>query len=143
MKRLLFLLLLSLATACSRNTGDEACLSKNLSPRKQKHRIALLQKKLENAEKAFEKVKDETESLRYQIQNAELALIRRQVEDYEHQLSKLGDHPVAYSNLFVNEREALHRIIQSGPSPASYEAQAVLDQILRFITTISDEDRGS
>lgn len=131
-------LLLCLLTACSREQPETPSLSKTLSPTKQKQKIALLKKKLENAEREREKVQGEVEFLRHQMESAELDLIRRQVSDSERKFRNdpqllQGDR----SALFLQEREILHKIIQGGPSSAAFEAQAVLDQILRLITNIS------
>lgn len=150
MRRVVVPFLLLISMACSRQAPEESYHAKSLSPKKQKQRIASLQKKLESAEKEQVKIHEEVEWLRHQMQSAELALIRRKVEDYEDRLRELEKDPIAYSRflqlesaaLFLSEREILHQMIQAGPSPSSFEAEAVLDQILRFITNLSDEDRG-
>lgn len=126
MKRLLALLLL---TSCM-TTPDQPIIQ-TISPKKQKQKIAHLQKKLQIAEKEQKKVQSEVESLISEIDEVQLSLIRRQLDDYEKKSTKS-------LNLFLEEREALYRMIQAGPSPASLEAQAELDRILRLITELSD-----
>lgn len=134
MKKLLFLLLL---TACTHHTSIDSFVASNV-PRRQKQKITALQRKLENAEKQQEKIDLEVEELREDLRQAELALIRKVVENCEDRLDRFRGDPEEISALFLNERETLHRMIQSGPSPASFEAQLVLDQILRIITNVSE-----
>jgi hypothetical protein len=118
-----------------------------LSPTKQKQKIAFLQKKLELAEREQKKVEEDIEFLQEEMKQAELALVRRIVFETEEKLRKFEENPSnrwkftenEISNLFLDEREILHRMIQAGPTPASLEAQGVLDQILRMITSLSDE----
>jgi hypothetical protein len=117
-----------------------------LSPTKQKQKIAFLQKKIDRAEKEQKKIEETIELLQEEMQQAELILVRRMVLETEEKLrkfeedstnrSKYTDHEI--SNLFLEEREVLYRMIQSEPTPASFEAQAVLDQILGLITTLAD-----
>jgi hypothetical protein len=140
----LIYLVLILASACA--LRDEVYLSKGLSPRKQKQKIVSLQKKLEVAEKESAKVQEEVQLLRDEMRAAQITLIRRQAEELEEQLHKWELDPTAAakrlqiesSTLFLQEREILHNMIQSGPSPTSFEAQVVLDQILRLITNLGD-----
>lgn len=143
MKYLLCLLLTSCA-APSLVTDDTI----TLSPAKQRQRIAYLQKKLELAEREQTKAQEETEALQTELARAQLALIRRQVEGFENQLRSWQADPQKYykilqiepSVLFLKERETLHALIQSGPSPASSEAQVTLDRILRMITELGDHE---
>ena len=117
-------------------SSQELAVVQRASPKKQKQKIAVLQKKLELAEKEQQKVQSEVDQLISAIAEARLSLIRRHVDDYE----KKGEKP---PNLFLEEREALYRMIQSGPSPSALEAQVELDRILRLITELSDaEKRG-
>lgn len=118
-----------------------------LSPTKQKQKIAFLQKKLERAERDQKKAEEEVEFLNEEMKQAELALVRRIVYETEEKLRKFEENPSnrykftenEVSNLFLDEREILYRMIQGDPTPASIEAQGVLDQILRMITNLSDE----
>ncbi len=119
-----------LLTSCF--TTNEFTVAQGPNPKKQKQKIAYLQKKLESAEKEQKKVQSEVERLAAEIDAAEIALIRRQVDEYE----KRGDRSL---NLFLEEREALYRMIQSGPSPTAFEAQVELDRILRVITDASEQ----
>ena len=116
-----------------------------LSPTKQKQKIAFLQKKLELAEKQQQKIEEEIGFLQEEMKKAELALVRRIVFETEEKLRKFEENPSnrsrEVSNLFLEERQILHRIIQDGPTTASFEAQGVLDQILQMITNLSDEPR--
>ncbi len=126
MKLSFFVLLL--LTACF--STNESALVQSLSPKKQKQKIAFLQKKLQSVEKERNKVQSEVEKLASEIDAAQISLIRRQVDDYE---NKSGSG----LNLFLAEREALYRMIQTGPSPMAFEAQVELDRILRVITDAS------
>lgn len=119
--------------SCS--TSDEFVLTQGPNPKKQRQKIAYLQKKLESAEKEQKKVQSEVEKLASEIDAAQIALIRRQVDDYESQESR-------DVHLFLEEREALYRMIQTGPSPTAFEAQVELDRILRVITDASQGTSG-
>ena len=105
------------------------------SVKKQRQKIAVLQKKRESAEIEEKKVRSEVEKLGLEIDGVQLALIRRQLDDYE----KKKEKP---THLFLDEREALYRMIQTGPSPAALEAQVELDRILRVITELGDEGKN-
>lgn len=133
MKLFFFLLLLS---GCFNTIKlQDAAVAQTLSPKRQKQKIASLQKKLEAAEREQRAAQSEVEKLALEIEEAQIALIRRQVDDYE---KKAG----LASDLFLEEREALYQIIRSGPGPASFEAQVELDRILRLITERSDESKS-
>lgn len=134
MKIIVFLLLL---TGCFDSLKlQDPFISQSLSPKKQKQKIAVLQKKLEAAEKEHRDAQTEVEKLASEIEEAQLALIRRQVDDYERKNERS-------SALFLDEREALYQIIQTGPGPASFQAQIELDRILRLITERSDDGKNS
>lgn len=113
---------------------------------KQQQKVTVLQKKLEAAELEQKKAEEEVERLLKEVSDAQLALIRKRVDSYEQQIQKLQTDPQKYaqllqlesSTLFLKEREMLHQMIQTGPSPSAFEAQVVLDRILRMITEISD-----
>jgi hypothetical protein len=112
-------------------TVGEQMVVQGPSAKKHKQRILVLQKKLEGAEKEHKKIQSDIETLQQEIQEAELALIRKQLDDYE----KKG---LLSKNLFNEERESLYRMIEKGPSASSFEAQIELDRILRIITDHSD-----
>jgi len=114
-------------------SGNEQFVVQGLSAKKQRQKIALLQKKVELAEKEQRKVCNEVEELREEMNRARLALIHKQVDDYENK----GGAP----NLFLDERELLYRMIQEGPSPSAFTAQVELDRILRIITEFSDDQK--
>jgi hypothetical protein len=103
-----------------------------MSAKKQKQKIATLQKRLETAEEEQRVAQSEIEKLAMEIEEAQVALIRRQIDDYERKAEK-------QSPLFLEEREALYQIIRSGPGPAAFQAQSELNRILRLITERSDE----
>ncbi len=132
MKSIYLLVLLFLSCCFS---SHEQFVVQNISPKKQKQKIANLQKKLQIAEKEQKKLESDVERLAREIDEAQIALIRRQLDDYEMRNDKI-------SKLFVEEREALYRMIQSGPSPSAFEAQVELDRILRMITELSDEEKN-
>jgi len=135
-----------LISGCTLPPSDSELFVK-LSSTKQKQKIALLQKKIDRAEKEQKKIEETVEHLREEMENAELILVRRMVFDMEEKLRKFEEDPAnrfkyteqEIANLFLKEREILYRMIHADPTPASFEAQAVLDQILRLITTLSDE----
>lgn len=140
--------LLLFLTACfAASTDDIQEPLYTLSPTKQKQRIGWLEKKLEIAEREKKKAEDEVERLSAEIHQAQLALIRKQLDDYEKQIGDLHANPQKYphllqvemASLFIQEREALHQIIQDGPSPSAFEAQVELDRILRMITELSEK----
>lgn len=128
-----YYLALLLLSSCF--TGNEHLIVQSITPKKQKQKIAFLQKKLEQAHKEQKKIEEEVATLSDEIDQARLALIRRQVDEQERSGKK---HP----KLFRDEREALYKIIQEGPSPTAFEAQVELDRILRLITELSDETKG-
>lgn len=126
---------------------DEPPLVQSAPVRKQKHQIALLQKKLATAEASQKKAVAEVEKIQEEIWQTQLALIRKQVDRYEKQLEEARHNPQKWASLasadptalFFSEREELHQIIRTGPSPAAFDAQFELDRILRLITQLSDE----
>jgi len=134
MRKLLLLLLLSGCFSSLRL--QEPALAQSLSPRKQRQKIASLEKKLEAAEKEQRKAQNSVEQLASEIEEAKIALIRKQVDDYERKNERS-------SALFLEEREALYRMIQTGPSSTAFQAQTELDRILRIITERSDEGKPS
>lgn len=129
---ILFATIVFVFTSCF--SSNDYLLVQGPSPKKQKQKIAVLQKKLEFAEKEQKKIASDVERLATEIEEAKIALIRRQLDEYECRSDKAP-------TLFMEEREALYRMIQSGPSPAAFEAQVELDRILRIITELSDEER--
>lgn len=126
------ILLASCGLRSSPNVGE-------LTAMKQKQKIALLQKKLQLAEKEQTKLKTRIERMSDEMRETELAFIRNQIDEYEElirkQPSKKADFESA--NLFLAEREKLHQMIQKNES--IYEAQVVLDRILQLITELSDQ----
>lgn len=121
---------ISVLSACF--GGNEQLLVQGPNAKKQRQKISNLQKKLEVAAKEKEKAITEVERLQNEIDEAKLALIRKQIDDYEKRKEK---------NVFVEEREVLYRLIQSGESSKAFEAQVELDRILRVITELSDEEK--
>lgn len=104
-----------------------------------------LERKLESAEKVQKRAETEVAQLKDEIVKAQLSMIRKQIDEYEKWVGKdpqkvpeLVQHGI--SGLFIQEREALHRVIQSAPDVFADEAQAQLDRILRMITALSDGD---
>lgn len=137
MRFLLDLLLAALAlSSCGVRSSN---VSLDLPLTKQKQKIIFLQKKLELAEREEKKIHAEIERLGDEMRQTQLALIRKQVDEYEEQIRKQPKKKfdLDIGELFLNERDQLHRMIQSGAS--IYEAQIVLDRILQLITELSDE----
>lgn len=127
MRRMVFLILAS----CTPHLNDMPVAS--LPVKRQKQKLMVLEKKLESAEKQQVKIAKEVEHLQDEIQEVELAIVRKMIADCES-----GKQRSLPANLFLAERETLHRLIQTGPSRTSFEAQVVLDQILRMITNMSE-----
>ncbi len=144
MAAILFLLLTS---SCHFSDAREEWVLKGLSPKKQKQKIIVLQKKLKSAQKEELQVKELVASLCSEIEEAELGLVRKEICRMEHFLMQLQDSPqglakgaqIDVSTLFLQEREILERLIESGPSPVALEAQGLLERALRMITLLSDE----
>lgn len=139
-----------LLTGCSLNQslhlGEGQEVVQTLPVTKQKQRIALLQKKLEHAEIDLRKAQEEVERLHNDLHQSQLALIEKQIEMYEKQIRKIQADPSPKmqlsqgegSALFLKEREMLQHMMENGPSPSAFEAQVVLDRILRMITEYRD-----
>jgi hypothetical protein len=140
------LLSLSGCFSSSDRFGQEQPIVSTPRVRKESQKITNLQKKLELALQAEKRAKSEVERLDLEIHQTELALIRKCVDEYQKQISHFQMEPqklaqLEASGLFSKERETLHKIIQDGPTPSSFEAQVELDRILRMITEISDTTR--
>lgn len=126
--------------------GGREEIAQGLSVAKQKQKIALLQKKLKVAEKHQRQAQEEVERLSSEMEKTQLALIQKEVDSYEEQMRKCQSDPqratylfqIESSTFFLKERELLHQMIQNGPSPSAFEAQLILDRILRMITELSD-----
>lgn len=134
----IFLLLVS----CTGSLPFEGLIVKN-SPKRERKKIEGLQKKLDSAEKEQKKAETETSHLKSEILKAQLALVRSQIDLYEQWIGRGGQNPPevvqhGISGLFIEERDLLHRIIQSGSAPFVQEAHIQLDRILRMITALSD-----
>jgi septal ring factor EnvC (AmiA/AmiB activator) len=127
-----FLIFLALPACFS---APDQMVAQTINPKKQKQKIASLQKKLELAEKERAQIETEVERLAFEIDQAQLLLIRKQLDRCEQK-----KEPIPPS-LFLEEREALYRMIQADSSPASLEAQVELDRILRIITEFSDSEK--
>ena len=122
--------------------ADLQSKNQTLSITRQKQRIAFLQKKLDNAEKGLHKAQNEVESLQTDLHQSQLSLIAQQIAKSEkeprYRKQKEGEDR---NSLFLIERELLQQMMESGPSPEAFEAQVVLDRILRMITEFRDEER--
>jgi len=131
-----FLLSLLLLCGCSQEMDS---YGNAVSQKRQKQKLIVLQKKIETAEREQIKVQEDVAALKEGLRQSELEMIRKTVEDCEFRLARhQKDSHVA--ELFLEEREILHRMIQSGSAPTSFEAQVVLDQILRIITNLSEHE---
>jgi hypothetical protein len=140
-------LLTSCMTEGSFHLGEGTDVVQTMSVSKQKQRISLLQKKLEYAERGLKEAQDEVEELNTELHESQLALIAKQIENYEHQLRKTQENPSRKfmgrmqedkGAPFLKERELLQEMMENGPSPQAFEAQVVLDRILRMITELKD-----
>ncbi|HSX14098.1 MAG TPA: hypothetical protein VLE96_06750 [Chlamydiales bacterium] len=86
---------------------------------KQKQRIAILQKKLEYAQRNLKVASDEVDHLASEIQQSQLTMIEKQMEK-------------GSKNFFLKEREILQQIVENGPSPEAFEARVVLDRLQKI-----------
>ncbi|MBI3508030.1 MAG: hypothetical protein HY069_00085 [Chlamydiia bacterium] len=118
-------------TSCTAQRA--AYIADDLSPRKQKQKIALLQKKLEAAARDEEKKKQEILELQEAIRAARLALIRKELNQYE-----AKKHPYS-AELFQQEREFLQEVLQYGTNQMAKDAELLLERILRIITEESSD----
>lgn len=134
MKAILFFTLLLTSCLTHRTTGEFAVLS----PSRQKQKIALLEKKLKRAEKEQREIEEEVDRLSSAVKEAQLALIRRQVEEVQDKMQMKSFVQRDPSILFLKEREMLNNILSDRASSNSFEAQRILDQILEMITSLSD-----
>src|SRR5690606_15801086 len=112
------------------------------SPKKQKQRIAVLQKKLALAERELKRSEEYVELVQKEINDTHLSLIRRELDRIEEQLRACrfdGKTPPAEiaAAQFGKERETLCEIIENGNSAAAFQAQVELDRILRLITELA------
>lgn len=132
----LTLILIILASCGMRSSNT--CVQ-DLPPTKQKQKIVLLQKKLQLAEKEQKKIQAQVERLTDEMREVELAYIRRKIDEYEDLIRKTPTKKADFtsSDLFLEEREKLHKMIQSGNS--IFEAQIVLDRILQLVTELGDQ----
>lgn len=108
---------------------------------KLKQKAVVLQKKLEKAKRTLSEEEQAIDKLRSQLCDAELNAIESKVDVFEKKWksdpSRLMQSPRHdISNLFIEDREILTRIIQVGPD--TMRAQILLDRILQMITQISD-----
>lgn len=87
-------------------------------------------------EKEKEKVDRELEVLQQELSDARLALIRKQLAQYQKLQEK--KHKEEASLDFEEERKALYSLISQSQPKVAYEAQEVLDQILEMITNQSN-----
>ena len=135
-KRLLFL---ALFASCSLVQQSYAPMA--VANRRQKHKAALLHKKLVVAERKLHETQEETERLRQALCEAELNAIETDLDLLE-QKWQTNPQQLAASlqgtapTLFLEEREVLHTIIDLDQS--SMRAQFLLDRFLQLITQLSD-----
>jgi hypothetical protein len=122
-----WLLLLLLLGGCVHTTP----IAHTLSPKKQKQRIHILEKKLEGAKQELRKAQDAVEEIEMELEGAQIALVKRSLDEYEKK------HP-KQTELFVEEKEVLYRLIREGPNPGSFAAQAELDRLQRLSTESSE-----
>ena len=141
-----FLLLLFTSCSFGAREGDLFFVSEGFAPKQQKLKIANLQRKLEMAESTLDKANAEVDRLKLELASAQIEWIQCRVRLFEQEMGKhQGDvaflhkkMPFGPTFLFSYERELLNELVRSGPSPSSFEAQIVLDQILQMITLLSD-----
>lgn len=123
-------------------TGMNQDFVQHLPISKQKQRIAVLQKKLEHAKKNLQTAQEIVDQLNVDLYQSQLVLISKQIENYEKTAKKIPSDSAFQrmlvqkddSSLFIRERETLQQMLENGPSPEAFEAQIILDRILRAIT---------
>lgn len=140
-----FSLFLSLSSCWNMDHFSEPMLVQGPSIKKQKQKVLVLQKKLEKALQEQARLQDEVALLQTEILQAQLSVVRNKLDATERrmrpwQTEQPKELQADAAGLFIPERELLHQIIQTGPSPEAFEAQVELDRILRLITELSDED---
>lgn len=134
--------LLALCSACS--VKHEASLPTAFHSQgdaKLRAKAALLQKKLETAQRTLSEDEQTIERLRVQLCEAELKAIESKVASFESQWRSNPQRLIQsvrpeFSKLFLEERETLSRIIHGGID--AQRAQALLDRVLQLITQLSD-----
>ena len=131
MNRFLILSFILLASCSKVTLSDQSITTNRLTLKKVKQKIAVLNKKREFALKEYQKTDEEVKRLSHEIYQAELTVIRNHIDTHE-KSGKKGQEA------FLDERETLYRIIQSGLSPSAFQAEMELDRILRIITEASD-----
>lgn len=131
MRKVVFLCVSCLFFVGCFETSDFGILQA-LNERRQKQRIVSLEKKLNRIETLEREATLEKEELITEIDRAKIALIRGRIDGFE----KKNE---AASSLFIDEREILYDLIQSGPSPSSFEAQIELDRMLRIMAEKGEE----
>lgn len=110
-----------------------SCMAKHTDA----NQVQLLKTKLLIAERALRKEQKEIEHLQQELFDAELNLIEMRLTLFEQRWKKEGTAEES-STLFLQEREALHQMIQAGLP----RAQMLLDRILQLITQISDTNNS-
>ncbi|EKE08205.1 MAG: hypothetical protein ACD_17C00291G0006 [uncultured bacterium] len=98
----------------------------------QKKRVTHLEERLSRARDVIALAETDVERLKEEISREKLKLIRMEIDHFE---KKEG----SMLTFFIEEREALYEMIESGPASAALEAQVELDRILRMITEQSEE----
>ncbi len=149
LQRAIFLLFLFFLCSCSLNPGGSllatgTVIPEKLSVSKQRHKIAFLQKKLSKAEKEQKNAQEEVERLSEELHSAQLSLINKQIDHFEQDMKRLKEEVKGTlifpegSHLFLSERDMLQQMMENGSPPAAFEAQIVLDRILRMITLLTE-----
>lgn len=133
---------LVIGTACSQKheASTQSVVHYQVDP-KLKQKAVTLQKKLGRAERTLSEDQQSIDRLRHQLCEAELNFIESKLENLEKKWKvdpqRLIQSARAHvSNLFIEEREVLIRIIQRGPETS--RAQVLLDRILQLITEMSN-----
>jgi len=112
---------------------------------KQHDRSICFQRKLLIAEHLLSETQEEVNQLRERLFEAKLQLIEVQIEDLEKKWKTNAEDLVSILQpnaafLFLEEREALHQIIQES-GPTILRAQSLLDRLLRLITQLSNGEQ--
>ena len=141
MKKIISFLAILQLCSCAINEPGSVVFLHPQPDRKFKQKAVFLQKKLAKAEQTLVQDQQTIEEMRQKLSGAQLDAIESQVERLENRWrqdpscsSLLMRHEI--SRLFLDEREALSRMIQSGSN--ALRAQVLLDRILQLITQMSD-----
>lgn len=109
------------------------------SSQKEEEKLFLLKARLEQEQILLEKKKIYIEKLEKQIHHIEITRIEKTIEEWEKRISSYSSLPPSFqkegASLFLKERKILTDMLQQAPTDT--HAHALLDRILRLITSLN------